>query len=112
MDLQKMTFKIRFQDISLAEAGEKAARLRQEILDSSPNVRVQLEKEDPLTQDPGTILAIILAGPAIVEIAKGIANYLSRERGKIIIEKNGKIIAEGISGADAARIMEALSSTK
>jgi len=106
------TFKIRFQDLSVAEAGVQAARLRQEILDSSPDVRVELEKEDPNAQDFGSTLILVLGAPAIVAIAKGIANYLGRARGRIIIERDGRIIAEGISGEDAARIVEALSSHK
>jgi hypothetical protein len=109
METSPPTFKIRFQDLSVAEANVQAARLRQEILDISPDVRVEVEKEDPRTMDFGSTLVLVLGAPAIVAIAKGIANYLSRAHGRIIIEKDGTIIAEGISGGDVARIVEALS---
>jgi hypothetical protein len=112
MEALRSTFKIRFQNLSLAEANVQAARLRQQILDSSPDVSIQLEKEDSNTMDFGTTLVLVLGAPAIVTIAQGIANYLARARGRIIIEKDGRIIAEGISGGDAARIVEALSSHK
>ena len=107
-----VTFKIRFQELSLAEANVQSARLRQEILDSSPDVHVEIEREDPNTMDFGSTLVLVLGTQAIVAIAQGIANYLARARGRIIIERDGKIIAEGISGGDAARIVEALSSHK
>lgn len=105
----QQTFTIRFEDISLDEAGKKAIALRRDLLDASPDVRVEIEKDDPSNQDFGATLILVLGTPAILAIAKGIANYLSRDRAKITIEANGKIIAEGVSGDDAARIAEAMS---
>jgi hypothetical protein len=103
------TFIIRFQDVSLAEAGSKADRLRNEILDASSEVEVIVEKDDPNTQDFGSILVLVLGTPAIIVIAKGIADFLRRERATIEIESNGRVIAKGIRGGDAARIAEAMS---
>ncbi len=111
MSIDTNTFRIRFEDVSVAEAGIKAAQLRQDLLDISSDVQVDIEREDPSTQDFGTTLALVLGAPAAVAIAKGIADYLRRAHGKIQIETaQGIVIAEGISGDDAARIVEALSS--
>lgn len=108
----KQTFTIRFEDVSLDEAGKKAVALRRDLLDVSPDIRVDIQKDDPSNQDFGATLILVLGTPAIIAIAKGIADYLSRDRGKITIEANGKVIAEGISGDDAARIAEAMSQKK
>lgn len=112
MDNNKQVFKIRFKDVSIAEAGVRARRLRKELMDSSADVHVNIDKDDQSNQDLGSTLIVILGAPAITKIAKGIADYLSRDRGKIIIERDGKIIAEGLTGKDAARIVEAMSSQK
>ena len=106
------TIKIRFEDVSLDEASQKAAALRMDLLDISPDVKINIEKDDPTNQDFGATLVLILGTPAVIMIARGIANYLSRDRGKISIEANGKVVAEGISGDDAARIAEAISRQK
>jgi hypothetical protein len=115
------TFKIRIEDTSLAEARTKMVRLREDILDAVPDLHVDIEKDDETTLDFGTVLVLVLGtpaaiaiakgtAPAITAIAKGIADYLRRDRATIAIEcGDGKIIATGISGDDAARIAEALS---
>lgn len=103
------TIKIRFEDVPSKEAGPKAVALRRELLDVSADVRVDIQKEDPTNQDFGATLVLVLGTPAIIAVSKGIANYLSRDRAKISIEANGKIVAEGVSGDDAARIVEAIS---
>lgn len=109
MDDQTNKFELRFDDLSAAEAGTKARKLRQELLAASPDISVAVEKDDPTNQDFGATLILILGTPAIIAIANGIASYLKRERAKITISANGKIVAEGISGDDAARIAEAFS---
>jgi len=107
--LKNKTFRLKFpENISRAEAGKLAAGLRQEILLSSSDVSVDIERDDPSHMDFGTTLVLVLGAPAIVAVAKGIANYLSRYGSRIIIEADGKIVAEGISGKDLALIQEAL----
>lgn len=110
MTSKERSFKIRFEDVSLAEAGVKVKNLRQEILDNVRDVRVEIEKDNASTQDFGATLVLVLGTPAVVVLARGIANYLNRDRAKIRIEVDGTLIAEGISGKDAARIAEAMSS--
>lgn len=110
--VEHQTVRIRFEDIPLAKANVMAARLREEILDSSDDVSVTLEKDAPLNQDFGATLLLVLGTPAAIAIAKGIANYLSRDHATISIEADGKVVAEGISGGDAARIAEAFAGKK
>lgn len=112
MTNEQQSFKIRFPDLTASEAGKRAEDLRQDLLGVSPDARATIEQEDPSNQDFGATLVLILGAPAAVAIAKGIADYLSRVRGTITIEADGKIIAENISGADVAKIEQALSSRR
>jgi hypothetical protein len=106
MGEQKQQFEIRLEE---DEAGIKAKKLRQELLDVSPDVSVSLAKDDPANQDFGGTLVLVLGTPAVIAVANGIAAYLKRDRAKIRISKGGEVVAEGISGEDAARIAEAFS---
>jgi hypothetical protein len=104
---------IRFEDLSLAEAGTKAQSLRRELTQNFPDlVSANIAKDDPSNQDFGATLILLLGTPAVIAIAEGIASYLKRQRGKITISKDGAVVAEGISGNDAARIAEAMAGRK
>jgi len=109
MSHQTHKYEIRFEGLSAAQAGIKAAKLRRELLDVSPEVSVSLAKDDPTSQDFGATLILVLGTPAILAVANGIASYIARDRAKIVISENGKVVAEGVSGDDAARIAEAFS---
>ena len=109
MSDETSSIKIRFEDVTIAEAGGLAASLREDLLDISPDIGVRIEKDDPSTQDFGATLVLVLGTPAVLAVAKGVADYLRRKRGTITIEKDGTLVATGISGDDAARIAEAFS---
>ena len=104
---------IRFEGVSLAEAGRLAARLRSDMLDVTPDVEATVEKADPSTQDPGSILVLVLGTPAIIAVARGLASFIRRERAaSIVIESDGKVIAEGLRSEDAAKIAEVMARRK
>ena len=106
------TITLRFEDVSVAEAGKKVAALREDLLDASTDISAEIRKEDSSTQDFGTTLVLVLGAPAVVAVAKGIADFLRRNRGKLLIEISGKkLVFEG-SSTDAARIVEAFSGKK
>jgi hypothetical protein len=101
-------FKIRFEGLSVAQAGKNATQLRSDLLDVSQDFRPEIIQEDPTNQDFGATLVLVLGTTAVTAVAKGIAAYLSRARGTITIEADGKVVATGITGNDAAKIAEAL----
>jgi DNA-binding transcriptional LysR family regulator len=106
------TLVFRFQGVSPAEAGQKILELREDLLDSADDVRAEVRKEDPTTQDFGATLVLVLGSGAVVAIAKGIQRYLSRDReGELVIEEDGSVRFKGNS-KDAARIAEALGKPK
>ena len=102
---------IRFEDMSLAAASTKAEKLRKELERVSPDTIIRVAKDDLSNQDFGSTLVLLLGTPAILAVAHGIASYLQRDRGTVAISANG-IVAEGISGNDVARIVEALAMRK
>jgi hypothetical protein len=106
MGEQKVQFEIRFDGVPANEAGIKAKRLRQALLDVAPDVELALAKDDPTNQELGATLVLLLGTPAFIAVANGIAAYLARDRAKITISKGGEVVAEGISGQDAVRIAE------
>jgi hypothetical protein len=110
MQNESARYEVRFEEVSVAEAGVLAANLRDELLEFLPeDAKVLLEKDDPTNQDFGATLVLVLGTPAVLAIARGIASYLQRQHGSISISKDGAVVATGISGADAARIAEAFS---
>lgn len=109
-DLRQFT--LRFQDVSSAQAGEKIKVLRDEVLDASKDIKGEIRKDDPSTQDFGATLVLVLGAPAVVVLAKAVKEYLGRDRaGTLIIEENGKVIFRGNSG-DAAKIASAFAKGK
>ncbi|GAB1724162.1 MAG: hypothetical protein NTNFB01_30580 [Nitrospira sp.] len=110
MDSKSQTVKIRFEDVTVAEGGQRAEELRNELLDigAVSNNDVEIAKDDPRTQDFGATLVMLLGAPAAVVLARGIRNYLERRGGSITVESDGKVVAKGVHGSDVARIVEAI----
>jgi hypothetical protein len=104
--MEKKTFTIEFDEVPLADAAEMAGELGKILLDSGPEICVERRRADLNAQDPGSILAIILAGPAIVAVAKGIADYIRlRRSAKITIKCKGhQVVVSNVSASDAAEI--------
>jgi hypothetical protein len=102
------TLVLRFEGVSVAEAGMKVAALRDQLLEECPDVQAEIRKTDPRSQDFGTTLVLLLGAPAVVTIAAGLAKYLSRDRqGTLIIERDGTVLFRGNS-SDAPAIAKAL----
>jgi hypothetical protein len=95
---------IRFPNTTVAEANRHAETLRSAILDASPRTRVDRRKETQEDMDFGATLAIILAGPAVVAIAKGIQAWLERHHSAEIevVTPEGKVIAKNLSDRPGA----------
>jgi hypothetical protein len=101
-------FFIHFEDLTAAEAGEKATLLLEALHSEDPSAQARIEKSQTETMDLGTIVVLMLSAPAVGTIARGIAKFMARERqGKLRIEtKDGKIVFHGNS-SDAAKIAAA-----
>jgi hypothetical protein len=103
-----LPFVIRFESVSLADAGRHAAALREVMLDMSSQVQAQLERVAGDTMDMGSSLRASVPAPAVMPVSRGIADYLARERpGMVVIEHQGRVVYRG-DGADPGPIARAL----
>ncbi len=71
-------YTIRFDDIEAADAGRAAESLRRSLQDVDPTIVARRARSDTDAMDFGPALEIVLTAPAIIELAKGISNWLSR----------------------------------
>jgi hypothetical protein len=108
-------FVIRLEGLETANANVMTSRLRQELLDlGEPKLDAKLRKESRETMDAGSTIALILAAPSAVAVARGIAQWIAREgerAGKLVIETPaGKVVATGhaAKNIDVAKAVSAL----
>jgi hypothetical protein len=116
-------FVIEFPDVNKRLAGENAQELKAALdnaaADAGISSGVRLEKADPNTMDPGTILAVILAAKATVvgakatvALATGIALWLRRKnqaRIRIRYSNGTEVDISGAESGDISKIAETLS---
>ena len=104
--MQNETFTIRFVDVTPEDANKYASELRREIEEISPDVRVEIRKEDKAAQDFGATLVLVLGTGAAIAVAQGIADWLrKRTSACITVTRAGtQAVASGVSSKDAVRI--------
>ena len=82
---------ISFPDVSLPDAGSAAEDLKRHLEMVSPDVEVEQRRTDSDSQDMGATLAIVLAGPAVVALAKGMADWIRMQANKPeVVIRNGE----------------------
>jgi len=106
--MQQYTYLLHFNELSQAEANRYAEELRNVLLNASPEIAVQRERDDPGTQDFGATLVLVLGTPAVVAAATAIGNWLQlRTKASLTIETpDKKIVAQNVTRKDAARLAE------
>jgi hypothetical protein len=103
---------ITFPDASAAKRNQLAESLAEALRDLNPDIEVDRKRDRPDTQDFGATLAVVLAAPAVTELARGLASWLTRNSGaRIEVRRNGEIILSGthLDSKDVPRIVAALS---
>ena len=109
--MTKQHFIINFDHASRDEAGIYADDLRNTLLDAGDGeIEVEKQQTDPNSQDFGATLVLILGTPAVIVLAKGIKDWLGRNpNASITVETvEGKVVATGVTSADAASIADKL----
>ena len=104
------TFQIRFVDCTPDEANVLAEELANDLREVDPSVDVQRRKESSTTQDFGSILVLVLQTTAATVVAGGVAAFLKRWGAKIVISKDGHVVAENIDGRTVERVAQAFKS--
>lgn len=78
--MNEQTYLLFFDGVSPAEANRYAEELREALLDATTEIDVQRQRENPLTQDLGASLALIMGVPALVAAVNAIGNWLQKRR--------------------------------
>lgn len=109
----KNSFRIRFDDLTPAEANIAAQELLGNLRQiNDPSIDCTVERENEEAQDLGTAIALVLGTSSAVAVAKGIQAFIAKLGSRVVIETaDGKIIATGDAAAnmDVAETARALS---
>lgn len=106
--MSEQTYLLSFEGVSEAEANRYAEELREVLLDATNELDVQRQRENPLAQDLGASLALILGTPAVVAAVQAIGNWLQKRRSAslTIVTAEKKIVAENLTNQDAAQLLQ------
>src|SRR3984893_11670185 len=105
--MSEQTYLLSFDGVSPAEANLYAEELREVLLDATTEADVQRQRENPLAQDLGASLALIMGTPAVVAAVQAIGNWLQKRRSAslTIVTAEQKIVAENLTNKDAAQLL-------
>jgi hypothetical protein len=108
--MTEVGYTIRFEGLEARDAGVAAESLRRTLIDEVSGIRVRRGRSDQDAMDFGTTLVVILAAPAVVQLAKGIAAWLGRTHSSkvTITRSDGKVVVENIGAREAATLAERL----
>ena len=106
--MSEQTYLLSFEGVSEAEANRYAEELREVLLDAEASIAVQRQRENPLAQDLGASLVLIMGTPAVVAAVQAIGNWLQKRRSAslTIVTAEKKIIAENLTNQDAAQLLQ------
>lgn len=106
--MSEQTYLLSFEGVSEAEANRYAEELREVLLDATNELDVQRQRENPLAQDLGATLVLIMGTPALVAAVNAIGNWLQKRRSATltIVTAEQKIVAENLTNKDAAHLLE------
>jgi len=104
--------RIRFPNESMRQQGLLAADLEASIVREVDSTTIIKERED--TQDPGTILTIVLGAPAVVGAVTAIGAWLVRKNqsGVTIEDDQGRVIFKNMRSEDVAAAIKAINPQK
>lgn len=80
---------------SQAIADQQVADLQAFLTDKVDDIKLERARDKPYTQDLGAILVVVLSAPAIVELAKGIADWMRKRNVMVTLSPDGKAHVEG-----------------
>lgn len=106
--MSEQTYFLSFEGVSKAEANRYAEELRETLLDTTTEIAVQRQRENPLAQDLGATLVLIMGTPAVVAAVQVIGNWLQKRRSAslTIVTAENKIVAENLTNKDATHLLE------
>jgi hypothetical protein len=107
-NLTEQKCSIKFIGISGNEANASAASLTEALRNINPSVIVARDKENPNTQDMGSVLNIVLGSAPAAAIAAGMAAWMRMRRVKVRVITAARTVDVSGDSADAAQIIESV----
>ncbi len=108
--MDQQTYIVTFEGVSDFDAQRYAEELQDALLDASPDITVRRIRENPLAQDFGAALILILGVPAVVAAVKAVGDwFLFRDNATLKWKNaNGELVVEGINSKNAAELAQLL----
>ncbi len=105
--MDQHSYLIAFEGVPESEANQYAEELREVLLDATAEITVQRQRENPLAQDLGATLVLIMGTPALVAAVNAIGNWLQKRRSATltIVTAEKKIVAENLTNKDVAHLL-------
>jgi transcription initiation factor TFIID/TFIIF subunit len=89
----------------------KAEPLQSAIKDAAPDASVERDKAAATSDAIGTILNVLLTGPTLYSVAKGIQGWLARNpQASIDLLQNGQVMASRVTGSNILKTLNSLKS--
>ena len=109
--MSEQTYLLSFEGISEAEANQHAEELREVLLNVEDSIVVQRQRENPLAQDLGASLVLIMGTPAVVAAVQAISNWLQKRHSArlSIVTEEKKVVAENLANKDVTHLLELFS---
>ena len=108
--MQEAVFHLAFPDETAASKSQFASSLGDHLRGIDPMVKLEILRENPDSQDAGTILSIVLSAPSVVLAVRTIAAWVTRNnQAKVdITTRTGTIVVRGLESSDVPKAIEAL----
>jgi hypothetical protein len=108
MSNDETVFELRFEGITLDEGNVLAKELQEEVLAAHKDANVRVTKDDESNQDFGATLVLVLGTPAVVIIARAIADYIHRRGVSVTITAEGGVSIKNLKSTDVANVVKNL----
>lgn len=104
--MDQQTYIVTFEGVSPSDAQHYAEELRDALLDATPDITVQRRRENPLNQDLGATLVLILGAPAVVAVVKAVGDWLIRRNSASLTVRtpDGELLLQGMSSKNVAEL--------
>jgi hypothetical protein len=108
--MDQQTYIVTFEGASPAYAQRYAEELQNALLDAAPDITVQRRRANPLTQDFGATLILILGTPAVVAVVKAVRDWLTLRNHASLTWKtaDGELVVQNITSKNAAELAQFL----
>jgi Effector Associated Constant Component 1 len=108
MEANERRLEIEVESEQPGQAGSQAAELQDYIRDIDADLHVERVRTDSAAQDFGASLAVVLAAPGAIALARGISRWLERRNtSKVTLKSRDRsLTVENVSSRSAAELAQ------